>query len=116
MLADRRTALRGVEHCRVTLHAGFTTVRNVGSGGHAAFALRDGIAAGTEVRMAGVKIGSVRSIALNPETYLIDSAHQRIIGEIKQRGHNVIEIPYDGPSYLGGSLRCSSQPIRRAAV
>ena len=32
-------ALRGVEHCRVTLHAGFTTVRNVGSAGFVDVAL-----------------------------------------------------------------------------
>jgi len=55
-------------------------------------------------------------VALNPETYLIDSAHQRIIGEIKSKGHNVIEVPYDGPSFIGGSLRCSTQPIRRGSV
>lgn len=33
------SALRGVEHCRVTLNAGFTTVRNVGSAGFADVAL-----------------------------------------------------------------------------
>ena len=47
-------------------------------------------------------------------TYLIDSAHQRIIKELRAHGLEVIEIPYDGPSYIGGSLRCSSQPLVRA--
>jgi imidazolonepropionase-like amidohydrolase len=39
-------AIRGVVYARRTLEAGFTTVRNVGSGGNAAFALRDSINAG----------------------------------------------------------------------
>ena len=56
----------------------------------------------------------VNGLPLNPETYLIDSAHQRIIKELRAHGMEVIEVPYDGPSYLGGSLRCSSQPLVRA--
>jgi len=56
----------------------------------------------------------VNGIAINPETYCVDSAHKRLIGEMKKRGVNVVEVPYDGPSYLGGALRCSSQPIHRA--
>ena len=56
----------------------------------------------------------VNGLPLNPETYLIDSAHQRIIKELRAHGMEVIEIPYDGPSYLGGTLRCSSQPLVRA--
>lgn len=55
----------------------------------------------------------VNGLPLNPETYLIDSAHERIIKELQAHGQEVIEIPYDGPSYLGGSLRCSSQPLVR---
>jgi imidazolonepropionase-like amidohydrolase len=36
-------ALRGARHARVTLEAGFTTVRNVGAGGFADVALRDAV-------------------------------------------------------------------------
>ena len=57
----------------------------------------------------------VNGLPLDPETYLADAAHTRIIGELRERGVNVIEVPYDGPSFLGGSLRCSSQPIYRAS-
>ncbi len=32
----------------------------------------DGLSVGTDVRVAGVKVGSIRSIALNPKTYLAD--------------------------------------------
>jgi imidazolonepropionase-like amidohydrolase len=41
-----RDALIGARNARVTLEAGFTTVRNVGAGGYADMALRDAIIAG----------------------------------------------------------------------
>lgn len=41
-----RSALTGAKNARLTLEAGFTTVRNVGAGGYADVALRDAIAAG----------------------------------------------------------------------
>lgn len=41
-----RSALIGAHSARVTLEAGFTTVRNVGAGGYADIALRDAILAG----------------------------------------------------------------------
>ena len=44
--SDADQAIRGVGYARKTLLAGFTTVRNVGSSGDAAFALRDAIARG----------------------------------------------------------------------
>lgn len=44
---DAAAALRGALYARRTLEAGFTTIRNVGSSGRAALALRDAIRAGT---------------------------------------------------------------------
>ena len=41
-----REALLGARHARLTLEAGFTTVRNVGAGGYSDIALRDAIRAG----------------------------------------------------------------------
>jgi imidazolonepropionase-like amidohydrolase len=41
-----RQAITGAKNARLTLHAGFTTVRNVGAGGYSDVALRDGINAG----------------------------------------------------------------------
>ncbi|WP_312527510.1 outer membrane lipid asymmetry maintenance protein MlaD [Paracoccus sp. (in: a-proteobacteria)] len=40
----------------------------------AAFPNVDGIEAGTDVRIAGVKVGRVSSIRLNPETYFAEAA------------------------------------------
>jgi imidazolonepropionase-like amidohydrolase len=45
-LSYPRRALLGARHARVTLEAGFTTVRNVGAGGYSDIALRDAIDAG----------------------------------------------------------------------
>lgn len=44
--SDADAAVRGVVYAERTLMAGFTTIRNVGSSGRAAFALRDAIEAG----------------------------------------------------------------------
>jgi imidazolonepropionase-like amidohydrolase len=44
--SDADAALRGAAYAERTLDAGFTTIRNVGSDGDAAFALRDAIARG----------------------------------------------------------------------
>lgn len=51
--SDADRTLRALENAHKTLMAGFTTVRDVGSGGDAVFAVRDAIAAG---RMHGPRI------------------------------------------------------------
>jgi len=38
----------------------------------ASFRAADGISVGTDVRLAGVKVGTVSSMALNPQTYFAD--------------------------------------------
>jgi imidazolonepropionase-like amidohydrolase len=57
---DADAAVRGTVFARRTLLAGFTTIRNVGSSGDAAFALRDAIAdgliAGPRILVAGESI------------------------------------------------------------
>jgi imidazolonepropionase-like amidohydrolase len=42
-----RAAITGVKNARLTLHAGFTTVRNVGAPGYTDVALRDGVSDGS---------------------------------------------------------------------
>lgn len=41
-----RQTIKGVKNARITLHAGFTTVRNVGASGYSDVALKEGIEAG----------------------------------------------------------------------
>ena len=43
----------------------------------ASFRSVDGITVGTDVRLAGVKVGRVTSMALNPETYRAEHHDQR---------------------------------------
>lgn len=60
-VADIRAALYGARSARVTLEAGFTTVRNVGAGGFGDVALRDAIndgeLPGPRMRVAGYSLG-----------------------------------------------------------
>jgi imidazolonepropionase-like amidohydrolase len=56
-----REAVTGVKNARLTLHAGFTTARNVGAGGFSDIALRDGIdvgeVEGPRMRVSGPALG-----------------------------------------------------------
>lgn len=60
-VSDIRAAMYGVHAARLTLDAGFTTVRNVGAGGYGDIALRDAIndgeITGPRMRVAGYAIG-----------------------------------------------------------
>lgn len=60
-ISDIRAALYGARAARVTLEAGFTTVRNVGAGGYGDVALRDAIndgeLPGPRMRVAGYALG-----------------------------------------------------------
>ncbi len=63
--------------------AGFALYAASGGGGwqgagrtyplHASFRSIQGIAAGADVRLAGVKVGTITAITLNPETYFADT-------------------------------------------
>jgi phospholipid/cholesterol/gamma-HCH transport system substrate-binding protein len=48
-----------------------------GSGGtyplHASFRSVEGVSVGTDVRLAGVKVGSVTALSLNPQTFFADA-------------------------------------------
>ncbi|MFL6675182.1 MAG: amidohydrolase family protein [Massilia sp.] len=60
-VSDIRSALYGARSARVTVEAGFTTVRNVGAGGYADVALRDAIndgeLVGPRMRVSGYALG-----------------------------------------------------------
>ncbi len=58
------------------VYAGQTTGLSRGGGGYeltASFRSLEGITVGTDVRLAGVKIGTVTEMALNTETYRADT-------------------------------------------
>ena len=59
----------------VAVFALANTGKSFGAGGydlHAKFDHVDGLSIGTDVRVAGVKVGSIQAITLDPKTYLAD--------------------------------------------
>jgi len=80
-MARHNPAELGVGAIVLLVAAGFlayavtNTGQGFGQGGytlHAAFDHVDGISTGSDIRIAGVKIGSVTGITLDPKTYLAD--------------------------------------------
>lgn len=71
------------------VYAGQSTGLSRGGDGyplHASFRSLEGVAVGTDVRLAGVKIGTVTGVELNPQTYRADTTFTVADG---------IEIPDD---------------------
>ncbi|MFT4013603.1 MAG: outer membrane lipid asymmetry maintenance protein MlaD [Paracoccus sp. (in: a-proteobacteria)] len=66
----------------------------------AAFPNVDGIEPGTDIRVAGVKVGKVSGVTLNPQTYLAE-ARLRLPGEIRLPADSAALIQSDG--LLGGA-------------
>ncbi|MEO8531794.1 MAG: outer membrane lipid asymmetry maintenance protein MlaD [Deltaproteobacteria bacterium] len=72
----------------------------------ASFRAADGVTAGTDVRLSGVKVGSVTAITLNPESYRAD-ATLNIRGDIKLPDDSAAIVASEG--LLGGNF-VSIQP------
>src|SRR5258706_7400419 len=59
-----------------------------GSGGLSGYEINaklskaDGLAAGTDVRLAGIKIGTVSDLTLDPKTYLV-TVHMNVRNDVK---------------------------------
>ncbi len=66
---------------------------------NANFAKADGIKSGMDVRMSGVKIGSVSSLGLDPKTYLAN-VHMMIENDVKLPADTVAKVASE--SILGG--------------
>lgn len=79
----------------------------IGTGGDGRYALSasfnsvEGISTGTDVRMAGVKIGAVNRLELNPETYLAEVG-LAIRDDIKLPEDSDVKIASEG--LLGGNF------------
>lgn len=75
----------------------------VGSGSYeigASFRKASGVGVGADVRVSGVKVGSVSSLKLNPQTYRADASFA-IDDDVKIPEDSVVTITSDG--LLGGS-------------
>lgn len=82
-------------------------VAGIGGGGgdsydlKASFNSAEGLTIGTDVRMAGVKIGSVKAMDLNLETYQAETVLM-IVDEIKIPDDSDVKVASEG--LLGGSF------------
>jgi glycine amidinotransferase len=54
-------------------------------------------------------------LILNPETIIVERRQERIIGEIRRAGMEVIALAYDAPAAVGGAFRCSHHPLVRVS-
>ncbi len=66
----------------------------------ASFRSVEGISVGTDVRLAGVKVGSVTTLTLNPETFRAD-AHFTVSSNVQLPEDTAIAVSSEG--LLGGS-------------
>lgn len=112
--SDADAALRGAVHARQTLEAGFTTIRDLGSSGDAAFALRDaihtGLLPGPRMLVAGKAISPTGGHADPTHGYRDDlgvphagegiadgpDAARRAVREQVKRGADVIKLTATG--------------------
>lgn len=53
---------------------------------------------------------------LDEKRVIVDSAHERVAEKLRDKGQEVILLPYQAPSLYGGAFRCSHHPIRRESV
>lgn len=67
----------------------------------ASFRSLEGVSVGTDVRLAGVKIGTVTSVTLNPETYRADTVVS-VVNGIKIPDDSAIIVASEG--LLGGNF------------
>jgi N-dimethylarginine dimethylaminohydrolase len=53
-------------------------------------------------------------LSLDPSTVISQPTSTRINAELRERGIEVIEVPYSEPPKTGGSFRCCTLPLHRA--
>lgn len=66
-----------------------------------------------EVSVAEAKKLGANLFVLDEKTCIVDKQHHRIAEELRQRGQEVIVLPYDKVATWGGGFRCSHHPLRR---
>ncbi len=87
------------------LYARQSTGIGTGSGDryplHASFRSAEGVSVGTDVRLAGVKLGSVTDIRLNPETYRAETTFT-VASHVRIPDDSAVVVASEG--LLGGSF------------
>ena len=66
-----------------------------------------------EVSVEEAKRLGANLFVLDEKTCIVDKQHHRIAEELRKRGQEVIEVPYDAVATWGGAFRCSHHPLWR---
>ncbi len=66
-----------------------------------------------EVTKAEQQILATNVLSLSPTQVIARTRSHRVNAELRQRGLEVIELPFDEPPKTGGSFRCCSLPLWR---
>lgn len=66
-----------------------------------------------EVSKDEANLLATNGLILEQGRIVVDADNKRVIGELRQRGIDVIPLPFDGPIALGGGLRCAHHPLLR---
>ncbi|MFO8164765.1 MAG: arginine deiminase family protein [Desulfatiglandales bacterium] len=69
-----------------------------------------------EVPLEDAKKVACNVFVLDQSTVIIDDRFKYIEKELTKRGIEVISIPFDAVTQLGGGFRCSHHPIRRTKL
>lgn len=66
-----------------------------------------------EVTKAEQQLLATNVLSLSPTQVIARTCASRVNGELRRRGLEVIELPFDDPPKTGGSFRCCSLPLWR---
>ncbi len=59
---------------------------------------------------------ATNGLVLEEGRIIVDADNARVIGELRNRGIDVIPLPFDGPIATGGGLRCAHHPLWRESA
>ena len=59
---------------------------------------------------------ATNGLILEEGRMIVDADNQRVIGELRKRKVDVIPMPFDGPIFTGGGLRCAHHPLLRESA
>lgn len=59
---------------------------------------------------------ATNGLILEEGRMIVDADNQRVIGELRKRKVDVIPLPFDGPIFTGGGLRCAHHPLLRESA
>ena len=59
---------------------------------------------------------ATNGLILEEGRMIVDADNQRVIGELRKRKVDVMPLPFDGPIFTGGGLRCAHHPLLRESA